>query len=129
MNCSEIPTLLSTSRRSNIFCAPRRNAALAIYFYAVISTSSGHRWSPAPTIYMFFMRRYLHHLDVTERHFFFRSPGVARALKFCFVFCFCFVSFSRSFLNKEATLLIIPSLLRRIDTLVPRSSGANVEYI
>ena len=31
--------------------ALRGNAALAIYFNAVISTASGHRWSPCPTIY------------------------------------------------------------------------------
>ena len=47
---------------------------------------------------------------------------------FCVVFCFYFVCFSRSFLNKEATLLAIPSLLRRADTLVPGSSGENFEY-
>ena len=31
--------------------ALRGNTALAIYFNEVISTASGHRWSPAPTIY------------------------------------------------------------------------------
>ena len=101
MSCSEISTLLSTSRRSNIFCAPRRNAALAIYFYAVISTSSGHQWSPAPTIYIYF---YAAISTSSGRHgtaIVLRSPGVARALKFFSVFfCFCFVSFSRSSSNK-----------------------------
>ena len=67
--------------------ALRGNTALAIYFNAVISTSSGHRWSSAPTMYIYIFFFYvviLHHLDVTERQFLAKPIGVGRALKLFF---------------------------------------------
>ena len=51
---------------------------------AVISTSSGHRWSPAPTIYIYIYFYFYLCVDIyiiwTSRNGnFLRSPGVARA--------------------------------------------------
>ena len=62
-----------------------------IYFYTVISTPSGHPWSPAPTIYFNAV------ISTLERHGT-ATVGEARAPQvqepsamFFFVFCFCFL--------------------------------------
>ena len=94
INFSEIPTSLSTCRRSNDFCAPRRNTARPIYFYAVIYIirTSTAICSDDIYMYIYIMRWYLHNRNVTERQFW-RSPSVARTRTISNVFVFWFFVF------------------------------------
>ena len=104
LNYSEISTLLSTCRRSNDFCAPRRNTARPIYFYAVIYIIRTSTVICSDDIYIYF---YAVISTSSERHGT-AIFGAARAsqgqgpsatfLFFCFL---CFISFSRSFVNKN----------------------------
>ena len=50
---------------------------------AVVSISSGHRWSPALTIYIFLCGD-IYIIWTSRKGNFWRSPGVARALKLLF---------------------------------------------
>ena len=85
--CSDICTLFLHIEEATIF---ELHAAIRHYWRyisnAVIPTSSGHRWSPAPTVYIYF---YLAISTSSGRHgtgIFLRSPGVARALLFFVLF-------------------------------------------
>ena len=75
------------------FCAPRGNMALVIYFNAVLSTASGHRWSPAATMYITFCGdTYIR--NVTERQLLAqperRKDKDHQQCFLFFVFCFFF---------------------------------------
>ena len=92
--CSVISTSLSTCRRSNDFCAPRRNTARPIYFLCGHlhhhSDIDGHLLRRHIYIYNF-MRWYLHHRNVTERQFLAQPEGSKdkdHQQCFCFLF-FC----------------------------------------
>ena len=58
-----------------------------LFFGGHISTSSGHRWSPAPTIYFC---GHIHVIGTSRNGNLRRSPGGTRTLMFLFLFLFLF---------------------------------------
>ena len=73
------------------------------YIFMRSSTSFGHRRSSAPRTYIYFFVRDIYIIGTSRNGNFWRSPNVARTMTISNVFvCFlCFVSFSRSFVNKD----------------------------